>query len=63
MFVARLEEQLRQFSLLTWPAKFGGATGNMNAHKVAFPDIDWPSFAEGFVASLELIEILPDHPD
>ena len=33
VFVARLEEQLRQFSLLTWPAKFGGATGNMNAHK------------------------------
>lgn len=40
VFVSRLEEQLRQFGQLTWPAKFGGATGNMNAHKVAFPDID-----------------------
>ena len=59
VFVARLEEQLRQFSLLTWPAKFGGATGNMNAHKVAFPDIDWPSFAEGFVASLGLKRSFP----
>ena len=67
VFVARLEEQLRQFSLLTWPAKFGGATGNMNAHKVAFPDIDWPSFAEGFVASLGLKRSFPttqiDHYD
>lgn len=54
VFVSRLEEQLRQFGQLTWPAKFGGATGNMNAHKVAFPDIDWPAFADRFVASLGL---------
>ena len=67
VFVARLEEQLRQFGQLTWPAKFGGATGNMNAHKVAFPDIDWPSFADGFVSSLGLRRSYPttqiDHYD
>ncbi len=67
VFVSRLEEQLRQFGQLTWPAKFGGATGNMNAHKVAFPDIDWPAFADSFVASLGLNRSFPttqiDHYD
>jgi adenylosuccinate lyase len=67
VFVSRLEEQLRQFGQLTWPAKFGGATGNMNAHKVAFPDIDWPAFADRFVASLGLNRSFPttqiDHYD
>ena len=67
VFVARLEEQLRQFGQLTWPAKFGGATGNMNAHKVAFPDIDWPVFADSFVSSLGLRRSFPttqiDHYD
>lgn len=67
VFVSRLEEQLRQFGQLTWPAKFGGATGNMNAHKVAFPDIDWPAFAGRFVASLGLKRSFPttqiDHYD
>lgn len=67
VFVSRLEEQLRQFGQLTWPAKFGGATGNMNAHKVAFPDIDWPAFADRFVASLGLKRSFPttqiDHYD
>lgn len=67
VFVARLEEQLRQFGQLSWPAKFGGATGNMNAHKVAFPDIDWPAFADGFVSSLGLKRSFPttqiDHYD
>ncbi len=67
VFVARLEEQLRQFGQLTWPAKFGGATGNMNAHKVAFPDIDWPAFADRFVSSLGLRRSFPttqiDHYD
>ena len=40
VFVSRLDEQLRQFGQLTWPAKFGGAAGNMNAPKVAFPESD-----------------------
>ena len=67
VFVARLEEQLRQLDLMTYPAKFGGATGNMNAHKVAYPDIDWPAFADRFVSSLGLRRSFPttqiDHYD
>ena len=59
VFKARLEEQLRQFGLLSYPAKFGGATGNMNAHKVAYPGIDWPAFADRFVTSLGLKRSCP----
>lgn len=59
VYVARLDEQLRQFSLLTYPAKFGGATGNMNAHKVAYPAVDWPLFADRFVSSLGLKRSFP----
>ncbi|MCF0178479.1 MAG: adenylosuccinate lyase, partial [Bacteroidales bacterium] len=54
-----LKEQLRQLSALSYPAKFGGATGNMNAHNVAYPDIDWNSFADSFVASLGLKRSYP----
>ncbi len=59
VYQVRLEEQLRQFSLLTYPAKFGGATGNMNAHKVAYPGIDWITFGNEFVASLGLKRSFP----
>ncbi len=54
VFAVRLGEQLRQLSAMRYPAKFGGATGNMNAHRVAYPDVDWPAFADSFVASLGL---------
>ena len=59
VFQVRLEEQLRQFSQLTYPAKFGGATGNMNAHKIAYPGIDWIGFGDRFVASLGLKRSFP----
>ena len=59
VFVVRLEEQIRQFELLTYPAKFGGATGNMNAHKVAYPAVDWIAFGNDFVASLGLKRSFP----
>lgn len=59
VFTVRLREQLRQLSALEFPAKFGGATGNMNAHKVAYPEIDWISFGDGFVASLGLHRSFP----
>ena len=59
VFQVRIEEQLRQFSLLAYPAKFGGATGNMNAHKVAYPGIDWISFGDTFVSSLGLKRSFP----
>jgi adenylosuccinate lyase len=49
VFVARLQQQLSQLNAVPYGAKFGGATGNMNAHHVAYPQIDWLSFANGFV--------------
>lgn len=67
VFVVRLKEQLRQLEARPYPGKFGGATGNMNAHHVAFPDIDWNDFAENFVTSLGLRRSWPttqiDHYD
>lgn len=54
VFVARLEEQLRQLSLLQYPAKFGGATGNFNAHHVAYPSINWIEFGNYFCQQLGL---------
>ena len=59
VFVARIEEQMRQLSNLTFPAKFGGATGNLNAHKVAYPQVDWLSFSNKFVDSLGLKKSYP----
>ena len=50
VFVYRLEEQLATLRGCKLTAKFGGATGNMNAHHVAYPDIDWRAFADQFVA-------------
>jgi adenylosuccinate lyase len=49
VFVARIDGQIKYFGQIPYSAKFGGATGNFNAHKVAFPDIDWISFANNFV--------------
>lgn len=49
VFVERLVRQLQLLKELPCSAKFGGATGNFNAHKVAFPNIDWVEFANGFV--------------
>ncbi len=49
VFIARIDEQSKYFGQIPYSAKFGGATGNLNAHKVAFPDIDWNSFAGNFV--------------
>ena len=49
VFVERLNDQLKMLNNVPFTAKFGGATGNMNAHKVAYPDIDWPAFAKNFV--------------
>lgn len=49
VFIARIDEQSKYFAQIPYSAKFGGATGNMNAHKVAYPGIDWTSFADNFV--------------
>ena len=49
VFVERLFEQSVQLKTVRYSAKFGGATGNFNAHKVAYPAIDWRGFADTFV--------------
>jgi len=49
VFIARIDEQSKYFGQIPYSAKFGGAIGNLNAHKVAYPDIDWVSFANNFV--------------
>ncbi|MDG1717471.1 MAG: adenylosuccinate lyase [Saprospiraceae bacterium] len=53
VFVERLNDQMDRCRSLPIKAKFGGATGNLNAHKVCYPDIDWIEFADDFV-SLQL---------
>lgn len=54
VFAYRLEKQLAYFAFIPFSAKFGGATGNFNAHNVAFKEVDWLSFADEYVASLGL---------
>jgi len=49
VFVERLEEQMRLLFNIPFAAKFGGATGNYNAHHVAYPQIDWKQFGSHFV--------------
>ncbi|MCK9155894.1 MAG: adenylosuccinate lyase [Paludibacteraceae bacterium] len=49
VYVSRLTTQLEQLKCLPCSAKFGGATGNFNAHHVAFPDRDWKAFGNHFV--------------
>ena len=49
VFVTRLEAQFATINSIPNAAKFGGATGNFNAHKVAYPEIDWQSFANNFL--------------
>ena len=50
VYVYRLEEQLRSLKETPVTAKFGGATGNFNAHHVAYPQYDWQEFGNSFVA-------------
>jgi len=49
VFVERLQKQQTQLNNVPFAAKFGGATGNFNAHHVAYPEIDWAKFANNFV--------------
>ena len=51
VFAYRMRRQIEAFAQTPFTAKFGGATGNFNAHRVAFPDVDWRSFANDFVAN------------
>jgi adenylosuccinate lyase len=54
VFVERLEVQLASMKLIPYAAKFGGATGNFNAHQVAYPKINWVNFGNQFMDSLGL---------
>ncbi|MEZ5056221.1 MAG: lyase family protein [Saprospiraceae bacterium] len=49
VFIVRLEKQLEQVKAVPFSAKFGGATGNMNAHFAAYPTRHWHAFADNFV--------------
>src|SRR5690606_25778545 len=49
MFVVRIEEQFHLMNDIKSAAKFGGATGNFNAHKVAYPNVEWRAFVKQFV--------------
>jgi adenylosuccinate lyase len=52
VFVERLEEQMRFLFNIPFAAKFGGATGNYNAHHVAYPNTDWKKFGTDFVEDI-----------
>ena len=52
VFLERLEEQMRLLFSIPFAAKFGGATGNYNAHHVAYPQIDWRKFGGTFVEDI-----------
>jgi adenylosuccinate lyase len=49
VFIERLERQIGLLNMVPFSAKFGGATGNFNAHHIAYPEIDWVSFSNDFV--------------
>jgi len=52
--VARLERQREQFASVSILGKINGATGNFNAHMIAYPEIDWQAHCQAFVEGLEL---------
>ena len=50
VFAYRMKRQMAYFAQIPFGAKFGGATGNFNAHRAAYPEVDWLEFANRFVA-------------
>ena len=55
VFIERLQNQIELFLTIPFYGKFGGATGNFNAHHVAFPKTDWVKFGNEFLESLGLV--------
>ena len=49
VFVERIDNQINNLKDIPFCAKFGGATGNMNAHKIAYPQIEWKNFANNYI--------------
>lgn len=60
VFVVRLKEQIKQLNSIPFSAKFGGATGNFNAHFIAFPEVNWHNFGQKFVN--EILELNRSFP-
>jgi adenylosuccinate lyase len=60
VFVERLDQQMRLLRHIPYSAKFGGATGNFNAHTVAYPDYDWHDFGNHFVT--EVLDLQRSYP-
>jgi adenylosuccinate lyase len=60
VFVVRLKEQILLLKQIPMAAKFGGATGNLNAHYAAYPHIDWHPFAQQFIE--EQLHLKRSHP-
>jgi adenylosuccinate lyase len=58
VFAERLKQQLKLLKTIPFSAKFGGATGNFNAHYVAFPEVDWSEFGDEFVKNKLALERL-----
>ncbi len=54
VFIVRIEEQIKHLKKIPFSAKFGGATGNFNAHHLAYPKVNWKKFAEAFVENMGL---------
>ena len=59
VFITRIEKQVEMLKAIPYSAKFGGATGNLNAHYVAYPEIDWNSFSGRFCEDLGLSRSFP----
>jgi adenylosuccinate lyase len=59
VFVARIENQVQMLKAVPFSAKFGGATGNMNAHYASYPDVDWNAFCNNFCTRLGLSRSFP----
>lgn len=59
VFATRLEAQLGTLKKIPFAAKFGGATGNFNAHHIAYPEIDWHAFGDRFCENLGLTRSFP----
>ncbi len=58
VFAERLKQQLKLLKTIPFSAKFGGATGNFNAHYVAYPDINWAEFGDNFIKNKLTLERL-----
>ena len=59
VFTTRIGKQLDMLKTIPFSAKFGGATGNLNAHYVAYPDVDWNNFCDKFCTDLGLSRSFP----